>query len=298
MSKQKRTIVTHSSKFHNDDIFAVATLFLALGNEYEFSVVRSRDPEVIAQADIVVDVGGVYDPAHFRFDHHQEGGAGGRDNNIPYASFGLVWKTYGGQLCGSDEIATEIDTVLVQPIDAHDNGVEFRSTLVPGLYPYDLRTILGVFRPTWKEDTNLDTLFLELVSYAQALLVRHIAMLRDEYEARDAVIAAYERAEDKRVIMLDERYPWERTLAQFPEPLFVIYPKRVDNTWSLKVIRDDPNSFIARKDLPEAWAGKFDAELEAVTGVPGSIFCHNNRFLAVAQTREAIVALAQRALAA
>ena len=32
---------------------------------------RSRDPKVLDECDVVVDVGGVYDPEKMRFDHHQ-----------------------------------------------------------------------------------------------------------------------------------------------------------------------------------------------------------------------------------
>lgn len=34
-------------------------------------IIRSRDPEQLASCDIVVDVGGVYDPKQHRYDHHQ-----------------------------------------------------------------------------------------------------------------------------------------------------------------------------------------------------------------------------------
>lgn len=34
-------------------------------------IVRSRDPAVLAEMDIVIDVGGVYDDATRRYDHHQ-----------------------------------------------------------------------------------------------------------------------------------------------------------------------------------------------------------------------------------
>ena len=34
---------------------------------------RSRDPKVLDDCDIVVDVGGVYDDTKKRFDHHQRG---------------------------------------------------------------------------------------------------------------------------------------------------------------------------------------------------------------------------------
>ena len=34
-------------------------------------IVRTRDPEKLAACDIVVDVGGEYDPQRHRYDHHQ-----------------------------------------------------------------------------------------------------------------------------------------------------------------------------------------------------------------------------------
>ncbi len=38
----------------------------------DFCVYRTRDEELLKACDIVVDVGGVYDPDAFRFDHHQK----------------------------------------------------------------------------------------------------------------------------------------------------------------------------------------------------------------------------------
>ena len=87
---KKIKIVTHSSGFHTDDVFAVATLLIMLGENADVEIIRSRDMEVIKTGDYVVDVGGVHDPVTNRFDHHQAGGAGKRENDIPYASFGLV----------------------------------------------------------------------------------------------------------------------------------------------------------------------------------------------------------------
>ena len=34
-------------------------------------LIRTRDANKLAECDIVVDVGGVYDPATHRYDHHQ-----------------------------------------------------------------------------------------------------------------------------------------------------------------------------------------------------------------------------------
>ena len=43
---KKITIVTHSSSFHTDDIFAVATLLIALGEDKNIEIIRSREKEV------------------------------------------------------------------------------------------------------------------------------------------------------------------------------------------------------------------------------------------------------------
>ncbi len=77
--------------------------------------------------------------------------------------------------------------------------------------------------------------------------------------------------------------------------LFVVHPRGED--WALTTIRKSGDSFEARADLPEAWAGLTDAELEAASGVPGAKFCHNARFIAVAANRDAALRMAELAVA-
>jgi uncharacterized UPF0160 family protein len=134
------------------------------------------------------------------------------------------------------------------------------------------------------------------VNFAKKLIEREIICHRDNKEAEKFVRKTYENSKDKRLIIFDERYPWEEILGQYPEPLLVIYPKRIDNIWSLKTIRGSFFTYIARKDLPQEWAGKKGEDFENVTGVKDVLFCHNNRFLAVAKTKEAILKLAEIAL--
>lgn len=296
MSKKNIKIVTHSSKFHTDDIFAVATLLLVLGEE-NVEVVRSREMEVIEKGDYVVDVGGVYDASRNRFDHHQIGGAGKRDNDVPYASFGLVWKHFGEKLCQNKEVADRIDQIIVQPIDANDNGFQFLETKVDNLYPLDTGLLTYIFSPTWKEDSkNIDDVFMDMVSYAKVLIGRVIEVRLHAYEGEKLVIEAYKNAKDKRLIELDERYPWEEVLSKFPEPLYVIYKKRIDENWSMKCVPKDFFTYSNRKKLPENWGGKSGTELEKASGVSGAVFCHNARFMAVAQTKDAILKMAEIAL--
>lgn len=130
-------IVTHNGVFHADDCFAVGALRVL---HPDSRVVRTRDPKEWLRAAYLVDVGGEYDPERGRFDHHQKGGAGVRPNDVPYASFGLVWNALGegvildvldiGGMHHADiqEIKSLVDERLVQGVDAADCG--YRPQLV------------------------------------------------------------------------------------------------------------------------------------------------------------------------
>lgn len=290
---KKKIVVTHNGTFHADDIFSAATLSILLNGKIK--IIRTRDSEIISKADFVFDVGGEYDPSRNRFDHHQHGGAGSRENGIPYAAFGLVWKTYGEQVCGSKQIADMLDEKLVQFIDANDNGVDVVG-LKTVVAPYLIQDVFYSFRPSWKEGEVYDKSFMKMVTLAREILLREILKMNHALLAQSIITNAYNNAEDKRVIILDGHYPWGETLGEYPEPLFVVFPKV--GTWRVECVRKQKYSFENRKSLPEAWAGLRDEDLAQVTGVPDAIFCHNGRFLAVAKSKEGALLLAQKALLA
>lgn len=289
-------VVTHSGDFHPDDVYAVTTLSLVLG---DLDIVRTRESEKIADAEYVVDVGGVYSPSEQRFDHHQGGGAGVRPNGVPYASFGLVWKEYGERVCGSTAVAMAIDAKIVQPVDAMDNGVMMYAPVIEGVKPYLFDDALYALTPTWKEDMAVvDERFKEAMVLARMQLTREIQREKDRQEGWAYVEDIYTHTEDKRIIVLPERYPWKEVLQKYPEPLFVVYPRPEGSSWQVKTVRKESSGFESRKDLPIEWAGKHDAELAEITGVPDAVFCHNKRFIAVAASKEGAIALARRALEA
>jgi uncharacterized UPF0160 family protein len=292
--KKKKILITHSSTFHADDIFSTATLSLLLhGN---IKVIRTRDADIIHTGDYVYDVGGEYDPARNRFDHHQEGGAGKRENGIPYAAFGLVWKTYGETVCGSIEVAKKLDEDLVQAIDAHDNGVDLFTLKYEDVSPYRIEDMFSAFRPTYTEEPNYDTPFLKMVGIAREILIREIRKAKDKIDAQTIVEQAYQNATDKRIVVLGESYPWGDALEKHSDALYVVYPK--SDRWYLQCIAKERHSFENRKSLPQAWAGKNGEEMAKASGVPDATFCHNGRFLAVAKSKEGALKLAELAVLA
>lgn len=289
-------IVTHSGNFHTDEVFACAALSLFSDGAVE--MVRSRETEVWTKGDYVVDVGGVYDSAAGRFDHHQEGGAGARENGIPYSSFGLVWKEFGERLAGSAGAMHIIDKRLVQPVDAGDNG--FETFGVRGdVAPYILQDVISAFRPGWNEARTEDEGFFEAVAVAEKILAREIVRTRTEEEGKRHAEEAYARATDKRIIILEDHYPWYEALGTKPEPLFVVKPDRgLGGKWKLEAVRSDVHTFKNRKDLPRVWAGKTGEEFARISGVADALFCHNKLFIAVAGSKEGALKLARSAVEA
>jgi uncharacterized UPF0160 family protein len=294
-STDLKTVITHSGRFHPDDVFAVAALHVLF--EGRIKVIRTRDQSVINGGDFVVDVGAEYDPVKNRFDHHQFGAAGRRSNGVSYASFGLVWKQFGEKICGSKEVADKIDGRLVQAIDAFDNGDGLMPEVLAGVYPYQIDDYIGAFNLTWRESPeDSDNIFNTLVKMMSFLIKREIVWVRAELEAEVLVKSAYQSTPDKRIIFLEKNYPWEEIIADYPEPLFVIHPHSADNHWAAEAVRKNQRLFENRRSFPANWAGKRDGELAKISGVKDAIFCHGKRFIAYAQTREGALKLAEMAL--
>ena len=290
-------VATHPGNFHADDVFAVAALELVHG---PLEVVRTRDAERQAAADIRVDVGGRSDPAAGDFDHHQKGGAGERENGIRYASFGLVWREHGEALAGSPEAAAAIDERLVCGVDANDVGQTLVETLIGDIRPMSVSGVIAALNPSWDEALSPeeeDARFRQAVDLARGMLERELAGAAAFGRARDLVAAAIRRAEDPRVIELDSNMPWrEAVVTNAPDALFVVYPKT--DGWGSQAVPRELGSFENRLSFPADWRGRSGAELATATGVEDAVFCHAAGFYASAGSREGIVALVAASIAA
>lgn len=290
-------LVTHNGSFHTDDIFACATLVLMLEkNGNTFEIIRTRDEKNIEQGDFVFDVGGIYDAEINRFDHHQKGGAGKRENGIEYSSFGLVWKKFGKEICEGEEVVNIVDERLVAPIDAFDNGFDLVENK-HSISPYFIQHFFLAMRPTLREKniTN-DEMFLKSVEIAKEILSREIIHVTDAISSFKKVLSIYENTEDKRILVLDENFQNEVSLTKLKEPLYIIYPKSDDSSWGIRAVRENPRTFNNRKDFPKVWAGLKDKELQEVTGVEDAVFCHKGLFLVIAKSKEGAIKLAELAL--
>jgi uncharacterized UPF0160 family protein len=307
-------IVTHSGKFHADDAWAVAVLnVLFPGSE----IVRTRDAATIEAADFAIDVGGIWDPAAGRFDHHQKGFSGARASGVPYASAGLVWREYGArcvsalaaahtgqQLADGEarEIAYGIDADIVQYLDLSDVGA---AKSAPG--GYGLSAVVSGFNPNWLDEQRLGY-GAPADAYRLAQFQRAMALLTDilinavRYRVGAMLAVAQVRQgevlEDGKVLFLkNSALPWTQVVRkEMPKVLFVISHSVAEQRYVLHTVPVSAESFKARADLPASWAGLRDAELAAVTGVPDAGFCHNGRFIAAVKSYEGARTMARLAL--
>lgn len=300
-------IATHNGTFHADDVFGVAVL-LAL--HPQGTLVRTRDAQTIAQADFAVDVGGEWDAARGRFDHHQRGFAGARDSGVVYASAGLVWRAYGvaavqhfckiSDTALAQAIASDLDDELVQHLDRADTGA---AQGAPGLY--GLSALLSQLNTTWddasahdKDSATTLAQFHKAVEITTVLLQAALNQARARHQGAQLVRDAKRVLGGAVLVMPQSGLPWTEVVCrEMPEVLFVVYPDSSDQQYQLHVVTVEPHSFVARKDLPQAWAGLRDAELAQVCGVSDAVFCHNARFIAGARSREGALQMAALALA-
>ncbi|PVE21625.1 hypothetical protein DC522_25605 [Microvirga sp. KLBC 81] len=291
-------VVTHSGTFHADDVFASVVLRAVLG---EFDFIRTRDPALIAAADIVFDVGGVYDPARKCYDHHMRD-LPRREDGTPYSSVGLIWRDYGRRALnhlvpeiGDDTrevVWQDIDGGLILAIDLADNGV---SSACPG----HLALLIEAFNPTWDSTQTYDEAFAAAAAVAHGILQRACRQAYAEAKAVSFVEAAARETKDPRVIVLDRKLPWEKAVFDggLGDLLFVIYPNEDASSWYCRTIPPEPSSFGQRLSLPESWRGLQEEAFSKAAGIPDGVFCHPSGFICGARSRASAVHLAEQAIA-
>ncbi|MDB5953935.1 MYG1 family protein [Ramlibacter sp.] len=314
-------IATHSGSFHADDVFGVAVL-AALYPDHR--IVRTRDPQEIAPADFVVDVGGVWDAERGRFDHHQRGFGGARmrteadGSTAPaegYASAGLVWRAFGlayvqrfaAQMeCTLDEaalsqVAEDVDASLVRYLDLVDTGAQ---EVAPGIF--GLSSQIALLNSTWLEEAPLDRAgrahlqverFGEAMALARRLLDRFLLRRIGQTLAADKVRASQRLFGGRVLHLADGGLPWTRVVVEeMPDVLLVVYPEESSGQHQIRTVPVTLGSFDSRMDLPAAWAGLREGQLAGAIGVPDAVFCHSNLFIAGARSLEGAMRMAGMAL--
>ena len=274
-------LITHSGTFHSDDIFSTVILKNILDKEC-IKICRINDIEEEIDS-IVYDIGGG------KYDHHQPGGNGERENGIKYSSFGLIWKDFGKVF---------FDKKIVQTIDATDNGqfsiinkFDFEIVTIPNL--------ISVYNSNWDEEEKQDIFFLQAVEFAENILIKIIIDEDSKEKAKILIETAIEESENQ-IIILEKFLPWKECLLQSTNPkakdiLFVIFPSNREG-YNICTVPKELGSFESKKLFPIEWKGLRDEELQKITGVNTAFFCHNERFICCTRTKDDALKIAELAI--
>ena len=285
--------ITHGGVFHADDVLATAILDLA---HDDLKVCRVADaPENTPHGVIVYDIGGG------PYDHHQRGGNGVRDNGIPYAAAGLVWRDFGMRVvcasCNPLEAWRRIDRSLVQGIDAADNGLVYDNGETGQL---TLPQIIKLMNPVMVcSQKPYDEAFCKAVRFARNVLSDMLAHVEAELCCSPVVENAIENSVDH-VLELPCYMPWKEPFFTSRNPLardlyYVAYPAlRSGYCWRCIPKSIDDNA--SRMPVPKSWWGLNGADLQTATGVRDAIFCHSAGFLGLARSREGLYEMLRNAM--
>lgn len=290
--KNIKTVGTHSGKFHADDVMATAILRLLLG---DIKVTRTRDEDILKKIDLV------YDISLGEFDHHQINKEI-RENNIPYASCGLIWREFGSrviqkfnsQLEENDisSIFDYVDKNLVQGIDATDNGIDIKSEIKVT----SISDIIQSFNPTWDSTDSKDEAFEEAVHYATEVIRKIISKEISVIKARTIVDEAFQNRTINEIMVLENGCPWLQQLLKIDinnEVLFVISPDDNNVNYKIQTVKKTVDTFEARKDLLESIRGKSSEAINSIIKIDDAIFCHKAGFIASTKSMESALKIAK-----
>uniref|UniRef100_A0A2K5RIE2 MYG1 exonuclease n=1 Tax=Cebus imitator TaxID=2715852 RepID=A0A2K5RIE2_CEBIM len=270
-------IGTHNGTFHCDEALACALLRL-LPEYRDAEIVRTRDPEKLASCDIVVDVGGEYDPQRHRYDHHQRSFTETMSSLCPgkpwqtkLSSAGLIYLHFGHKLLAQLLGTSEEDSVV--------------GTL------YD--------KAGFKRAMNLvQEEFLQRLDFYQHSWLPARALVEEALAQRFQVDPSGEIVE-----LAKGGCPWKEHLYHLESGLsppvaiiFVIYTDQAGQ-WRVQCVPKELHSFQSRLPLPEPWWGLRDEALDQVSGIPGCIFVHASGFIGGHCTREGALSMARATLA-
>lgn len=272
-----RSCATHNGNFHADEITACALLLCTKTIDLD-KLIRTREPKILKTAEFVVDVGGIYCARDKRFDHHQIQYTG----NLSSAGMILRYLKEVGKLT-HDQFHI-LDEHLVQGVDDHDNG---RSPHIRGVCTFS--HIISNFGPVHHlaSQEELSEHFFRALDLACGHIERMLERQKLVSLSKDLVRRAM--AAGKHYLIFDQSIPWIENFfalsGQRHPACFVIMPS--GDHWKLRAIpRFADQKMDLRLPLPHQWAGRMNADLQTICGIPGALFCHKGRFISVWKSKE------------
>ncbi|CAD5112377.1 DgyrCDS1600 [Dimorphilus gyrociliatus] len=324
MSNKSLKIGTHDGQFHCDE--ALACYLLKKLDEYkDAEIVRTRNPDKLADCDIVVDVGAIYDHDKKRYDHHQREFAHSLkslDISLPYvtklSSAGLIYYHYGEGIIRNELKKAGMENLTrclfikmyencIEEVDAVDNGISIAEGTTRYKCNSAISSRISFLNPRWNEESSPEDSDKRFES-AMKLVGEHFDDRLDYYitswiPARSIVESAFHdrfKAHESGEILVFTKgcCPWKEHLTELEEEegvgdlvKFVLFTDQHGH-WRVQSVPKEVNSFESRIPLHQDWRGLRDDVLSQVSGIDSCIFVHASGFIGGNKTYEGAIKMA------
>nr|XP_020492416.1 UPF0160 protein MYG1, mitochondrial [Labrus bergylta] len=323
-----KKIGTHNGSFHCDEV--LACFFLRQLPEYkDAEIIRTRDPTKLSECDVVVDVGGEFDPTRHRYDHHQRTFSETFNSLCPekpwvtkLSSAGLVYLHFGRQLLAQLTKLKEEDRQLEVLFDKlYDNFVEEVDAVDNGISQYDgearysvsstLSARVGHLNPRWNSKSqDTEEGFRQAMKMVGEEFLDRLEFYQSSwFPAREVVEKAIKERHQvdpsgEVVLFSLGGCPWKEHLFSLEKELqvetpikFVLYADQ-NGQWRVQCVPAGLNTFQNRLSLLEEWRGVRDEALSELSGIKSCIFVHSSGFIGGNKTQEGALEMARRTLQA
>ncbi|XP_018597728.1 MYG1 exonuclease [Scleropages formosus] len=321
-------IGTHNGTFHCDEVLA-CFLLRQLPEYKDADIVRTRDPALLEQCDIVVDVSGEFDPKRHRYDHHQRSFNETFNTLCPekpwktkLSSAGLVYLYFGHrvlmqltQLKDDDKhlevLYDKIYENFVEEVDAIDNGISQCDCEVRYTVSTNLSARVSHLNPRWNtKSQDTEEGFHKAMAVVGAEFLDRLDFYQNSWlPARSLVETAVQNRiqvdPSGEVVVLEKGgCPWKEHLFSIEAELdvqtpikFVLYTDQ-NAQWRVQCVPAGLHTFQNRLSLLEEWRGVRDEALSDLSGIPGCVFVHASGFIGGNRTKEGALEMARQTLQA
>lgn len=257
------TVITHDTTFHADDVFAVAMLIMV---NSDVRLIRTRDPDILKSGKedievVVLDVGGVYDPAMLNFDHHQ-------DMSLMSAA-GLIFEHFKNDICPRKSQPYFAQFIsAIDMIDTNRGNIYATWDLLPSGFR-NVSSVIGSFNRDVNDRSLQYDQFYKAINFAHEIIENEIlhatktAEFEMEYELREIL--------PNSVAVFNTFF---KNWKEKKDHVFAVMPHA--NGWQ-----------IQSRDT------SIDRVPERVANCPGFIFRHGSGFMAVVLEKDVAIEFAR-----
>lgn len=324
----KKIVCTHSGAFHADEV--LATMMTKYASEFMDSwIVRTRNYDIHKKADLVCDVGGIFDPSTNRFDHHMKEFTHTFDDilKIKMSSAGLVYKYLGKDILANvlksmgndlyeknkdnmDLIYNKVYVNFIAFVDGADNGINQYPDDVQPKYPNttNFNSRISRTNPEWNEENaDQSSRFQIAQDIAEDEFLHQVKFVTKSYIpaysiVKDAVKNRKNIHHSGRIIFLEKSCPWKELLYTIEEELdikgeilFAIYGVN-EREFRIQTVPLSLGNFRFRKGLLEDWRGTERETLSKISGIEDIVFVHSSGFIGGAKSFKSAIKMAEESL--